>query len=553
MAPTLLVIKGDKQGQRIDLAKDKLVIGRNPECDLVISASAVSREHAQILCINSQFFVKDLKSRNKTYVNNQEVNPEILVRLHDGDRVKICDFLCMFNEGPEEASGPKNDKVVEEEGSSTVMSTVEAGTSSHLILEAAPAERLKILLDITNALSKTLELEPLLPQVMDQLFQIFKQADRGFVVIRDESTKKLIPKAIKTRREKDETTARFSTKIVNQCIDKAQAILSEDALSDDRFSLSQSISDFRIRSVMCAPLGVSDGKVFGVIQLDTQDRSKKFTNDDLKLLVAVSNQAALAMENARVHEELLRRERRDREMLFATSVQRGFLPASLPNVPGYDFFAHYKAASDVGGDFYSFVPLPGQQKLVVAIGDVAGKGVPAALLMARLSADVRSCVLSEPNPATSVTMLNSNLQQAGLMDRFVTYAQVVLDYTTHKLTVVNAGHLAPIIRRAHGAVEEVADGDHAGLPLGVLDEYQYQSVDVSLNPGDTVVMCTDGIYDAMNPDGKSFSRDRVLKLLKNTSSTPALLSKELLTAVEQYSAGHPQHDDITLVSFGRHR
>ena len=343
---SLVVLKGPNQGQRVELDRDKIVLGRNPDCDLVVPGPAVSREHAQILRINNCYYIKDLESRNKTYLTNQEVSPDTPVRLQDNDRIKICDFLFSFHEGPRkplpEVLRPDTvDEDAAEGESSTVMSTVDPSTSSQLILESQPAERLRILLDITNSLAGTLELDPLLPKVIDQLFQIFKQADRGFVIVRDDATRKLVPKAIKARREKDEASARFSRKIVNQCIDEGKAILSEDAMTDDRFALSQSISDFRIRSVMCAPLRGQDGRVFGVLQLDTQDRSKKFTDDDLQLLVAVSNQAAVAMDNARLHESIMAKERIDREIKFAKEVQHVLLPANLPTVSGYAFFAHY--------------------------------------------------------------------------------------------------------------------------------------------------------------------------------------------------------------------
>src|SRR5262249_53336023 len=155
--------------------------------------------------------------------------------------------------------------------------------------------------------------------------------------------------------------------------------------------------DFRIRSVMCAPLNSAEGKAFGVIQLDTQDRSKKFTQDDLMLLVNVANQAAMALENAKLHEEAVTRERFQRDLELAPQVQRGFLPRRLPQVPGYDFFAFYESAQQVGGDYYDFIPLA-SRRLGVTLGDVAGKGVPAALLMAKLSADGRFCMLTESNP-----------------------------------------------------------------------------------------------------------------------------------------------------------
>jgi serine phosphatase RsbU (regulator of sigma subunit)/pSer/pThr/pTyr-binding forkhead associated (FHA) protein len=558
--PKLLVIKAPNNtpppGTLLDMAGEKMVIGRNPECDLVIPASAVSREHAQVIKSNGSWFVKDLRSRNKTYVNNQEVNPDAMVRLREGDRLRICDFTCMFYDGgawPQDVPRPPG-VVVEESSdddvSSTVMSTVEPGTSSYSILESQPAERLRVLLEITNSLTKTLEVESLLPKIIESLFTIFKQADRGFVIIREENTSKLIPKVIRTRRERDESSARFSRTIINRCIDEGQAFLIEDATTDDRFSLSQSISDFRIRSVMCAPLRVGEGTVFGVIQLDTQDRAKKFTNDDLQLLVAVSNQAAVAMENAKLHQEMLDRQKTEQEMVYAKEVQRCFLPAQMPKLVGYDFHAYYQAARTVGGDFYSFVPMI-NERTVIALGDVAGKGVPAALLMAKLSADVRTSVLSEGDIVAAVCKLNELLQDAGLLDRFVTFVMTVLDPSRHKLTIVNAGHLAPLLRNGAGQIEELAKGDLAGLPLGVMDGYPYQALEVELKPGDAFLLYTDGIPDSTNEKGEQFGIERVIQTVKSGPGGATALGKNLIHKVDAWSAGQPQADDITLVCFGR--
>jgi serine phosphatase RsbU (regulator of sigma subunit)/pSer/pThr/pTyr-binding forkhead associated (FHA) protein len=557
--PQLMVIKSPNNtpppGTLLELAGDKVVIGRNPECDLVIAASAVSREHAQVIKSNGSWFVKDLRSRNKTYVNNQEVNPDAMIRLREGDRIRICDFTCMFYEGgawPVDVPRPPGgfEESSDDDVSSTVMSTVEPGTSSFSILETQPAERLRVLLEITNSLTKTFEVESLLPKIIESLFTIFKQADRGFVIIREENSGKLIPRVIRTRRERDESTARFSRTIINRCIDEGQAFLIEDATTDDRFSLSQSISDFRIRSVMCAPLRVGEGTVFGVIQLDTQDRAKKFTSDDLQLLVAVSNQAAVAMENAKLHQETLDRQRIEQEMEYAKEVQRCFLPAELPKLVGYDFYAYYQAARTVGGDFYNFVQLP-DHRVVIALGDVAGKGVPAALLMAKLSADVQTCVLSESDPVSTVCRLNDLMQDAGLLDRFVTLVLTVLSPVNHQLTIVNAGHLAPVLRHKNGELEELAKGDLAGLPLGVMEGYPYQALTVELKSGDSLMLYTDGISDSVNKKEEQFSQERVLQVVKNGPGGATALGKNLIQKVEDFSAGSIQADDITLVCFGR--
>lgn len=548
---TLVMLKGPNPGHRLDLVRDKVVIGRNPDCDVVVTGGAVSREHTQVFRQNNQFFVKDLRSRNKTYVNNEEIKPDIPVRLRHNDRIRICDFLFAFYDGaPPEDLGPDTGGAKEDEVIPTVMSTVQPGASSQLVLEAQPAEKLKMLLDITNKLTRTLELDSLLPQILDSLLTVYKQADRGFIVVRDEGGH-LIPKVVKARRQKDEEQARFARSIIHNCIDTGQSILLEDAQSGKNMKVTDSISEFRIRSVMCAPLRGAEGTVFGVIQLDTQDRVKKFTREDLELLVAVSNQAAVAMDNARLHEEKMELERRNRDIKYAIQVQQSFLPSVLPAVAGYEFFAHYKPARDVGGDLYSFVPLA-EQRLAVSIGDVSGKGVPAALLMARVIADIRYCVTSQSDPAVAVGTLNKLLQEAGINEKFVTFELAVLDCRNNELTVVNAGHIPLLVRRAAtGTIEEVGGGDVSGLPLGVLDDFSYSSCRLQLEAGDVALLITDGIMEAMNVREEQFGLERINDVLHTAPPSVKETCLQLLEAVEQHAAGFYQSDDITLVGIGR--
>src|ERR1700730_15901357 len=165
----------------------------------------------------------------------------------------------------------------------------------------------------------------------------------------------------------------------------------------------------------------------------------------------------------------LARERLKLDLELAREVQRDILPLRLPEVPGYEFFAHYESAFEVGGDYYDFIPLP-RQRVGVMLGDVGGKGVGASLLMAKLSADARFCMLTEPDPATAVTRLNSLMNQSGISNRFVTLAVAILDHRSHTVTLVNAGHPSPLIyRRATRTVEEATSNELCGLPVGVLD------------------------------------------------------------------------------------
>ena len=418
-------------------------------------------------------------------------------------------------------------------------------------MESQPAEKVKALLDITTNLSKTLELEPLLPKIVDSLFQVFKQADRGFIILRDETGKRLVPKVFKARRAADEANSMFSRSIVKQCLETVQALLSDDASHDSRFSMSQSIADFRIRSVMCAPLWSQEGKTFGVIQLDTQDRTKKFTKDDLEFLMGVARQASLAFENAKMHEEQIVTERFKRDLELAREVQRGFLPRRVPEVPGYEFFPYYDSAQEVGGDYYDFIQVT-SQRLATLVGDVAGKGVPAALLMAKVSADARFCMLTETEPAAGVTKLNALLQQAGLSDRFVTLVAAMLDTNDHTVTLVNAGHPSPLVYRAATcAFEEATPKDVVGLPLGVVDGFEYASCQIKLEAGDCLLIYTDGVTDAMDVQNLQFQVKGIHNAVRGESFTPRTLGERIVKAVKQHAAGRDQHDDITLACLGR--
>lgn len=555
MTASLHILKGTNPGERVALNKDRMVLGRNPECDVVIPVTSVSREHAQIVRVQGKFFIEDLQSRNGTFVNNTQVT--VRTPLKPSDRVRICDFVAEFQDAalPPLPAGMRDEEEpeeVEEAGSTTVEATL-AHNSSLMLLEAHPSDKLRALLEISENLSKTLELDRLLPRIVDSLFQVFKQADRCFIILVEEATNKLIPKVIRTRRPQDESNARFSRAIVRQCLDSKKLFLSNNADSDKRI-LSQSVVDFRIRSVMCAPLIAADGTTFGVIQLDTQDRSKKFTEDDLHLLGGVANQASIALQNAKMYREAQVRAQMEREMHIANDVQRGFLPQKMPEVPGYEFYAHYEPAQEVGGDYYGFVPL-GPKRLAITLGDVAGKGVAAALLMAKLSSDVRFCLVSEGELTAAIGRLNDLVcESAGKMDRFITFAAAVLDATTNTVSLVNAGHLLPLVyRAATGTIEDAMPKKTVGLALGVLEGQVYDAVEVTLNPGDSLLIFSDGVPDADNVRGEAFSLKGVLAALKGEGPATARgLGERLVRAVRLHASGKPiPKDDITLVCVGR--
>jgi serine phosphatase RsbU (regulator of sigma subunit)/pSer/pThr/pTyr-binding forkhead associated (FHA) protein len=553
MPASLQILKGASPAE-VQLTLDRTVLGRNPDCQVVIPATSVSREHAHILRVNGQYFVEDLQSRNHTYVNNEEVTQRRL--LNDGDKIRICDFQAAFRDPrkplPKDLTKETTDEdQADEDGGST---TVEATLlhNSSLLLNQQPSEQLRNLIEISGNLSKTLELDRLLPKIVDSLFQLFKQADRCFIILSEEGGGRLLPKVIKTRRPQDETNARFSKSVVRQALESKKLFLSNNADSDKRI-LSQSVVDFRIRSVMCAPLIGTDGNAFGVIQLDTQDRSKKFGEDDLNLLGSVANQASIALENAKMYRDIQVRAQMERDLHLAEEVQRGFLPRDLPQVPGYEFFAHYEPQQEVGGDYYGFVPL-GPNRLALSVGDVAGKGVAAALLMAKLSSDVRFCLLSEPDLPRAIGKLNDLVcQSAGQMDRFITLAGAVLDASANTITILNAGHVQPMLYR--GATCTLGDAmpkEAGGLPMGIMDGQIYEAQQLNLEPGDCLLLCSDGVTDAVSVRGETFGLKGIHAALKGENLRgPRALGERIVKAVKLHAAGRSQADDITLMCVGR--
>jgi sigma-B regulation protein RsbU (phosphoserine phosphatase) len=534
---SLHVDLGPLQGQVLSLDQDKVILGRNPDCHVVIPNSAVSRWHAQIVRVGERYYIEDLKSRNGTAVNEDEIAAR--TQLTHGDRIRICDFQASFREDNAELDST----------STIVEATLESGSDLHL--ETQPAARLAALLAITAKLSKTLQLDALLPEIADNLLELYRQADRCFIILAEPGTGNLLPKVIRTRKPPETKPVLFSHTLVRQCLHSGQAVLLEDAGAPG--ATSSSVLASQIRSVMVVPLQSAEESAFGVIQLDTLDRTKKFDEDDLRLLWGVGQQAAVSLENAHMHEARLAQERVRRDLELARQMQRSFLPQETPALTGYQFFAYYEAAQAIGGDYYDFIHLP-DRRLAVAVGDVAGKGIPAALLMAKLSSEARTCLLSEPDPAIAIARLNDALcPHTSAMDRFVTLVLAVLDPATHIVTMVSAGHPVPLVRRRKEVgLREGMPLDSVGPFLGLDMGVRYDSCRLELAPGDSMILFTDGIPDAHSASGAAFRMAGLhASLATDKDTAPRYLGERVISQVRQHAAGVPQYDDMTLLTLGR--
>jgi phosphoserine phosphatase RsbU/P len=558
----LELVKGSAPGAHFELNGERAVIGRSAECEISLDTPAVSRRHAAIVQDAGSYFVEDLNSRNGTFLNSDRVVERR--PLADGDRLVICDQEFRFHSGhrgslPDPLRNLEESSLAElvddsetKTGRASVMATLDVGgtgRSASWGISAKPEVKLAAILEISNSLAQTLSVEEILPKLLDTLFKIFVQADRGFVVMRPRPDGPLVPVAVKSRRAGDDERIRISRTIIEEAIAGKKAILSADASSDERFGMAQSIADFSIRSMICAPMIDTDGEAIGVIHIDTMNQRARFTDEDLEVLAGVASQAAVAIDNAKMHDQVVEQRALQRDLELARQMQRTLLPSKPPQVPGYFFFDYYQAARQVGGDYYDYAPLPGGRYAVI-VGDVAGKGMSAALLMARLSSDVRFSLASEADPAMAVQQINEGFAHHDWQDRFVTMVVAVLNPQTHELTMINAGHMAPLLRRGCGTVEEIGE-TAAGLPLGVSPGYEYQSYSHKLQPGDMVTMFTDGISEAMNGDRELYGLERLKAQISTRAKSVTDPGQHILEDVRRFVDGHDQSDDMCIVCFGR--
>ncbi len=553
MANLILLVAG--QAKTYELKHGDNFLGRLPECDIQIDSNMVSRKHARVYPQDGRFYIEDLNSGNGSFVNGQRIAAPTMLKTDD--RIKFGPILFRYEgdssgsglskTGEEDSSGITSVTFDKDDSSSTITDRV--GGSPFEMLDVQPAAKLKAVLEITKSLAGTIDIDKILPKVLDTLFGIFPHADRGCVLLLDDLTKQMIPRAMKHRRADADDSVKLSRTILKAVIESKETILSADASSDSKFSASESISSLSIRSMICAPLIGLNGDVLGVINIDTQNPLAQFKNEDAQLLAAVAVPAALAYEGARLLQSYVEKQKQDNEMNIASAVQLALLPERMPEVPGYSFFAMYESAQAVGGDYYDVFSLA-NGKIAIAFGDVAGKGVPASLIMSRISTVVRSVVEFVDDVSQAIEKINGHMCARAVEGRFVTFVLVILDPLKHTMSLVIAGHMSPIIRKPDGSLEEFPDAI-VGVPLGVVDGYPFDVVTREIGRGETVVIYTDGVSEAMNAKGDLYGTDKLRKLVSNTPGDTQKLGTAIRADVRKHAGGHPQNDDITLMVFGR--
>ncbi len=326
-----------------------------------------------------------------------------------------------------------------------------------------------------------------------------------------------------------------------------EALLIPDAYADSRFNPEfDKQSGYRTRSILCVPM-LYKSHTIGVMNILNRLDGHPFTEEDRMLLMAFAAQAALSVENARLLHNALENERLKKELQMASEIQQLLLPAGIPQIGGLDISACYIPCQQVSGDFYDIIQLD-ENRTVFVVADVSGKGIPGAMLVSNMQASLHAYLDLYDNIIDVVTRLNENMIKQTSADRYITFFIALYDRRDHSVTSVNAGHNRPLLISADGASRELKTG---GIFIGYLP-FAYESETVTLEPGSTLILYTDGLVEAMNESEEEFGEERLLELArKSHSSSPKNLETEIIKEVHKFGHGQPLEDDFTLMIIKR--
>jgi serine phosphatase RsbU (regulator of sigma subunit) len=406
-------------------------------------------------------------------------------------------------------------------------------------------EKLRALAKMLQRLGRSLDVNETLGELLKGLFAIFTQAQRGFVAFIGEGGE-VTPRATHFHRNEVNPTVRISRTLIKHVLSRREAVLWADTDSSPELATA-TLAEMTIRSLICAPLLDGEGNPFGVVQIDTDQPMLGFNSDDLEVMVGAVSQAAVAVRFAKLHEETLRRETVQRDLELARQVQLGLLPLCYPKYEEFEYFAYYHAANEVGGDYYDFIELPGE-RLALVVADAAGKGVSAALMMAKLSGELKY-YLSCESPGAALARLNERLCDNDT-GRFVTLLLVLQDRHSPALTLVNAGHPAPLRRRPDGAVEPIGESAR-GTALGLIPGRSYKEFQATIEPGEVWFMYTDGFTEAINAREEMFGVERFSERLARAPGAVGAAGERIVADVRTFLGDRPQSDDMCLVGWSR--
>jgi serine phosphatase RsbU (regulator of sigma subunit) len=560
--PELIVKYPDRSADHFPLGRLRITIGRSARNDLCIPDPFASRVHAEVRREGDGYILQDLGSANGTLYNGATV--EGAIPLTAGGRIQIGETEIVFDDGTFN-SGMGATMITDNSGTSLPEATIALASGDRTtsgLLEAiegartqpeeiasttvTPKAKQGDLLALISKVGITLLASATLNETLETIVSLVFEsvpADRCLIMMRDEGSEDLRVAVARLRDRAGEVgEIRVSRNVLDEVVVRSNSVLTSDAQHDPRFATGTVVLQ-GVRSVLAVPLGVED-KVFGIIYADSPIAEGRFTEDHLKVLTTLASVAAIRVENARLVEARLEQERLERELALASEIQQRFQPTAPPHVDGYELQGISFPCYEIGGDYYDFIERE-DGRLVIALGDVSGKGTAAALLMSSLHAAIHAQSASHDSLVATISAVNRYLADNIPANRFVTLFYAELDPASGALSFLNAGHNPPLIVHAAGTVEQLASG---GLPLGIKRDAEYREGRTQLQPGDVLVIYSDGVTEAVSPTGEEFGATRLYEVVsRNVEASAAGIRDRIESSLTRFAQGTSAADDITLV------
>ncbi len=551
--------------------KMRMTIGRSSRNDICIGDPFASRLHAELKREGDQVYLVDAGSANGTYINGQRITGT--VPLYPGDLIRIGETEIEYSAGDDLLSGATvflSGSAAQQLPADTITSPIASRSTSDLIssiqsgsisgemripsgaqaaakAEVAGRDLLSIVSQVGIALLPRTSLEDTLKMTIDLVFQAIP-AERGFLFLKegDELVCK-IARGVHHSALPTASQVQISRSITNKVLNEGSSVLTSDAMHDPRFQAQQSVVLSQIRSVMAVPLA-SGEEIFGMIYVDNPFHNR-FREEDLKVLTTIASVASIKIEHERLLEERLEKRRMEEELKVASEIQMRLQPFAPPKLQGWEMTAVSFPCREVGGDYYDFIQCKKRACLAIAVGDVSGKGTGAALLMSSLHAAVRAQAQTSQSISEVMSQINQYIYENSPPNKFLTLFYGELDPTSAKMTYSNGGHNPPMLVRASGEVVRLAQG---GLPIGMMPGVKYQEESVAFEPGDALVIYSDGITESVNDKEEEFGEERLIEVVRNNLTRSASgIRDKIDEALSRFVGTTPPIDDMTLMIIKR--
>lgn len=512
------------------------VVGRSEKADIALDDSSVSRRHARFFHQQDGWFLEDLQSRNGTYLNGRRLEAPERVTADDVVRVGSIVLRVVASAGD---AAPSDATLAGGGTDDAVFSVLRPASELMHSADATASSRLKVLNEVHRALASPITRANLLQMVLDRAFAVLHPEQAAIFLTGADG---------ELRRAAERTSASasgpllVSRRLAEEVTVKGAAALVLDAQTDERFAAAQSILASGVRSILAAPLSDAAG-CLGMIALYSRIHVRRFSEDDLQLLVSLASAAALRIRNIDLVEAAAEQRVLERELALARDIQAAMLRRRPPAREDVEIAARLVPARSVGGDFYDF--LVDGDRLWFVVADVSGKGMGAALMMAVAQTLFRAIAPSGATLGDVMARLNTELARDNDRAMFVTALAGCLDLATGRLQLANAGHNLPYRLCAHGGAKELPVIN--AVALGVVETARFPITELALEPGDGLFVYTDGACDAVDPGHRSFGTAGIESRLQDLASRPAeAIVDAMFHAIDAFAGGAPQEDDITV-------